>query len=55
MLVAIIYADRDVSNDKEKRSPQHPPEMVIAALFAGKSRYEKKALLAILERSGAAL
>ena len=34
---------------------QQPPEMVISALFAGKSSDEQKALLAILERSGAAL
>ena len=34
---------------------QQAPEMVIAALFAGKSSDEQKALLATLERSGAAL
>ena len=34
---------------------QQPPEMVIAALFQGKSNDEQKALLATLERSGAAL
>ncbi len=34
---------------------QQPPEMVIAALFEGKSGDEQKALLATLERSGAAL
>ena len=34
---------------------QQPPEMVMAALFEGKSADEQKALLATLERSGAAL
>ena len=34
---------------------QQPPEMVMAALFEGKSSDEQKALLATLERSGAAL
>ncbi len=34
---------------------QQPPEMVMAALFEGKSSDEQKALLAALERSGAAL
>ena len=55
MIVAIIYAGRDVSKDKEKRSLQQPPEMVIAALIAGKSRDEQKTLLANLERRGAVL
>ena len=34
---------------------QQRPEVVIAALFEGKSSDEQKALLATLERSGAAL
>jgi len=34
---------------------QQPPEMVMAALFEGKSVDEQKVLLATLERSGAAL
>ncbi len=34
---------------------QQPPEMVMAALFEGKSIDQQKALLATLERSGAAL
>ena len=34
---------------------QQPPEMVMAALFEGKSSDDQKALLATLERSGAAL
>ncbi len=34
---------------------QQTPEMVMAALFEGKSSDEQKALLATLERSGAAL
>ncbi len=34
---------------------QQPPEMVIAALFEGMSSDEQMALLATLERSGAAL
>ena len=39
-------------NDKPA---QQSPEMVIPALFQGKSSDEQKALLATLERSGAAL
>ncbi len=38
----------------DKPVQQHP-EMVMAALFEGKSSDEQKALLATLERSGAAL
>ena len=34
---------------------EQPPGTVMAALFEGKSSGEQKALLAILERSGAAL